>query len=449
MGFLSGLIDPGNFFGGNSGGVSLSGIFDPAGAALSGAGAMPDFYDNATGKIDDWAGDLYDFEKSQLSDWARRFKNDPTQLLIGAGDPFSAKMWGGITGKEYEPYVNQMGGPTEGAYQSAERKGVNTSNSRGSHQIAGAIASYFGGGALGNLAGAAGTATGIGANAGQALGGAAVGAGNAWANNGDVMQGALSGGLGGYLGNMDYGSGLGFENEALRRGFNGAVGGAANSALSGGNIGEGALMGGAKGAAGGIYDMYNAGDMPDVGTIGGTMQDEYGESSATMGGATLPIQQQANDQRAQALSASYGTNSVSPSSSSAVDSFINAISGGGGNRLSMGNIGDFAAQAMGMYDNNRQRRRAKEQAAGLANLYSPNSPYAQSMRQQLERKDAAAGRRSQYGPREAELAARLTDSQARMAPTLNSLYNQENQARTNMYRDGLRLGRGLYSIYGD
>lgn len=51
-------------------------------------------------------------------------------------------------------------------------------------------------------------------------------------------------------------------------------------------------------------------------------------------------------------------------------------------------------------------------ASQLADLFSPNSPYALELRRQLERRDAAAGRRSQYGTRETELAAALTRNQA-------------------------------------
>jgi hypothetical protein len=61
---------------------------------------------------------------------------------------------------------------------------------------------------------------------------------------------------------------------------------------------------------------------------------------------------------------------------------------------------------------------------GLQGLYSPNSPYAQQLQQQLERSDAASGRRSQYGTRSVELQARLADSAARMAPSLANMYQQ-------------------------
>lgn len=452
MGFLSGLLDPGNFFGGNEGGVSLSGIFDPLGSALNSAGAMPDIYDRATNGIDEWAGDMYDFEKNNFSNMWKKFKNDPTQLLIGAGDPFSAKMWGGITGKDYEPYVNQLGGATEKSFQDAEKEGIDTGAARGAHKIAGAIASYYGGGALGSAFGTAGQAAGIGAGAGQALGGAAVGAGNAWAQDGNIGQGLVTGGLGGYLGNMDYGSYLGdyMDNPYLRSGFNGAVGGGLNSAISGGNSSDiltGAGLGAAKGVGGSIYNNYNSDNEFDAlpGTVGGTAQDEYGESSATMGGQMLPVQQQANDQRAQALGASRAT-----ASPSMVDDFISAItpSAAAGGGKGLGAYGDLAGQALGLYDAYRGRRRAREQAAGLQNLFTPNSPYAQQMRQRLERQDAAAGRRSQYGTREVELAAKLAEMQARQAPQLQSLYNEENAARNRMLSNGLRLGTGLYKLYG-
>ena len=61
---------------------------------------------------------------------------------------------------------------------------------------------------------------------------------------------------------------------------------------------------------------------------------------------------------------------------------------------------------------------ANSQANTLANMYGPNSPYAAQLREQLGRKDAAAGRNSQYGPREVELQARLADAATRNAPNV-------------------------------
>lgn len=452
MGWLSSLVDPGNFFGGNDGGVSLSGIFDPGGTFLGSLGGTPDFYSSAQENIDNWGSDIYDFEKENFKRMTDRFGNNPLGSLV-AGTPFSTKVWNTVLNKDWEPQVNQLGGPTEQSYQQAERKGVDTSNARGAHQVAGTIASIYGGGALGGALGAAGTASGIGAGMGQALGGAAIGAGNAWAQDGNIGKGAIQGGLGGLLGSMDYGNYFGdyMDNPYLRSGFNGAVGGGLNTAISGGNTQDilmGAGMGAGKGIAGNLYNNVSLDNEYDSlpGTVGGTAQDEYGESSATMGGQILPVQQQANDQRVQALSANYGANAPQ---TSAVDSLIAAITGGeGGGSRNFGGLTEMAGQALGLYDASRTRRRAREQAASLQNLYGPNSPYAQQMRQKLERQDAAAGRRSQIGSREVELAARLADSQARMAPQLQQLYGEENAARNRMLSNGLRLGTGLYKMYG-
>lgn len=74
---------------------------------------------------------------------------------------------------------------------------------------------------------------------------------------------------------------------------------------------------------------------------------------------------------------------------------------------------------------------AQQQAQQLADMYGPNSPYAQQLRQGLERKDAAAGRRSQYGPREVELQARLAEMQSRNAPNIlnaNKQFMDANQS---------------------
>lgn len=48
----------------------------------------------------------------------------------------------------------------------------------------------------------------------------------------------------------------------------------------------------------------------------------------------------------------------------------------------------------------------------LDQLFTPGGEYAQELRKQLERRDAAAGRRSQYGTRETELMAKLAQQRA-------------------------------------
>lgn len=83
-------------------------------------------------------------------------------------------------------------------------------------------------------------------------------------------------------------------------------------------------------------------------------------------------------------------------------------------------------------------------------MYGPDSPYAKQLRQQLERKDAASGRNSQYGPREAQLQALLADKAAGTAGTIGQLTQQSqklNDQRTQQRNQqlGILLGMGQRS----
>lgn len=53
------------------------------------------------------------------------------------------------------------------------------------------------------------------------------------------------------------------------------------------------------------------------------------------------------------------------------------------------------------------------QGRDLSSIYGSTGQYAKELRSQLERRDAAAGRRSQYGPRETELMVKLAELEAR------------------------------------
>lgn len=114
----------------------------------------------------------------------------------------------------------------------------------------------------------------------------------------------------------------------------------------------------------------------------------------------------------------------------------------------------------------RQNKKAlqvpQQNLQSLQNMFGPNSPYAQQLRQQLERKDAAGGRRSQYGPREVELQAALArqnagimpqvagqqmqlaqmQNQNRMAPLQNLMYAAQG---TGLLGDGQKLLEDMFS----
>ena len=72
------------------------------------------------------------------------------------------------------------------------------------------------------------------------------------------------------------------------------------------------------------------------------------------------------------------------------------------------------------------------QTANLAALSDPNSPYMKMARQAMERKDAAAGRRSQWGERETQLAALLAEQVGKYSPGIQqSITTARGQMATN------------------
>ena len=85
-------------------------------------------------------------------------------------------------------------------------------------------------------------------------------------------------------------------------------------------------------------------------------------------------------------------------------------------------------------------------ANNLTGMYSQNSPYAQQMKKELLRRDAASGRGSQYGAREVEL-------QAKLAAMANQSAKSQLEARQQQMNDYGHIAQGigglgkLYSSY--
>lgn len=126
-------------------------------------------------KVEDKLKDAigYDFEKYNFKSMWEQLKKNPGRALIGSFDPASTKMWNEILGRDDDPIISQLGGPTKQRYVDYVEQGGDpraASNAATAHQIAATIASIYAGGALGAVAG------GMGAGAGAA-GGAAAGAG--------------------------------------------------------------------------------------------------------------------------------------------------------------------------------------------------------------------------------------------------------------------------------
>lgn len=91
----------------------------------------------------------------------------------------------------------------------------------------------------------------------------------------------------------------------------------------------------------------------------------------------------------------------------------------------------------GMYQNNKTYG---QQARTLGNMYGQNSPYAEELRKQLQRRDAAGGRRSQYGPREVELQAKLAQQYSQNAPALMNAMKAKNTNQMAMMQNLMGLG---------
>ena len=156
---------------------------------------------------------IFDFDKFALKDIWGQIKDNPERLLVGAIDPLSTKMWNGILGKDYEPLIDQMGGPygghtisafgnqDGGVYGRAEAAGIDTKTGGQMHDAAHVLSAIFGGQGLMGLGGGApagGGNLGIFANGGTG-GMGTVGGGNAGLL---ASSGGISGGAGGGLGSM-------------------------------------------------------------------------------------------------------------------------------------------------------------------------------------------------------------------------------------------------------
>lgn len=153
-----------------------------------------------------WLSDNFDFEKFNAKHMFGQLRDDPERLFLGAADPFSSKMWGKILGKDYDPIVDQMGGATEGAYDAAEREGIDTGAAKNTHDIAHVVSALFAGnygaGQLGGMSGGGGMSSLFGGGGGTGTAAGAGGAGGSAAGNMNWMKlaGSMMNGMGGGMG---------------------------------------------------------------------------------------------------------------------------------------------------------------------------------------------------------------------------------------------------------
>jgi hypothetical protein len=117
----------------------------------------------------------------------------------------------------------------------------------------------------------------------------------------------------------------------------------------------------------------------------------------------------------------------------------------------VGNLtgGDLLKGGMALNNYRQNSKNLKAQQNGLQGMFGQNSPYAQQLQQQLERRDAASGRRSQYGPRSVELQAQLAKMAAGLAGPINQISQQRQQQRGALTNTaGYMLDKGLGGLFG-
>jgi hypothetical protein len=129
--------------------------------------------------------------------------------------------------------------------------------------------------------------------------------------------------------------------------------------------------------------------------------------------------------------------------------------GGGTNWDALGNMAGLAGQLYGGYRSmgssngavanaNATQQALQGQMSSLANMYGPDSPYAKQLSQELARRDAKAGRNSQYGPRSVELQAKL----AAMAPTVANSMAGLGKAASDANTQGMAANQNQNVNYG-
>lgn len=100
--------------------------------------------------------DALKFEAFNVEGIVDGIKKAPERLAIGAIDPASSKAWSAVTGKDYQPLVDQYGGATEDTYQRAEQDGIDTGPGRTMHGVARTVVNFVAGGKLADKAGIGG-----------------------------------------------------------------------------------------------------------------------------------------------------------------------------------------------------------------------------------------------------------------------------------------------------
>jgi hypothetical protein len=241
-----------------------------------------------------------------------------------------------------------------------------------------------------------------GGTAGAVASGATMG-GIAGATQGTGLEGIAKGAaLGGATAGIT--SGLGDAPAYVK----GAASGAVNAAARGDSIAEGALTGGVSSGVGSVTSSTLGG-----GSLADTIGKYVGARAAGEIGSKLTGGQQGGQQQ--------GGQSMPTNSGEGPNWDAGQVLGGLGS----------------LYQGYEGAKNINGQLDNLNSLFSNDSPYAKTLEQTLTRRDAASGRRSQYGPRSVELQAKLAEQAARLAPTIADLSRQKTSNMNTTVNSGI------------
>lgn len=231
-----------------------------------------------------------------------------------------------------------------------------------------------------------------------------------------------------------FGSDLGNNFDAFGGGFGleGSTGSGFDAALSGLGSSAPALNYGNDEFADDGLNNYKTPDTASGGGIGGGSQ-----GTSLTGGDGKPSQEQSQLQKDFLKLAG---NQVKPGLGNVAAAGGSAMDDGKGLWGTGLTANDIASGLQGLYGMYQANHNLGGLTRNLANMYSPNSMYADELRKQLTRRDAAAGRRSQYGPRETELQAKLAQQYSQNAPHLMQAQNQLAANRMAMGTNLMGLG---------
>ena len=174
-----------------------------------------------------------------------------------------------------------------------------------------------------------------------------------------------------------------------------------------------------------------------------TLTDIPGLAPASSGGAQFG----SPEQRASDYAGGYGsTDGVTPATptGTGTNPYLDAMKQvlGFSGKSPLGQVTQgvrLGSNLLDMYGSYQNRKRNQGMANNLNSLYGPDSPYAQQLNKALTRAYAASGRRSDIGGRNVELQAKLAAVNAQLAPTLNTINNQQSMYDNRFLKSGLQF----------